>query len=113
MEKMPPNLEEKLSNMYKDNPLLFMKKTIDTLSEMNLEYQLELYTLLSIVIRYITATDDISEETKEQFKLVADRILTNHSIESIHDLKTAVKNVHDTLKARRLNDMPVVNDSVN
>jgi len=78
-------MNKKLLEMYKNNPEFFYKKMIDTLTEMNLEYQIEIFLLLEVVIKIIS-DEKFTEQDDISAGMLVEKIMKNHDLKNVEEL---------------------------
>jgi len=93
------------NSINKINSEFYYKKMIDNLTEMNIEYQIEIYSLLAVVIKMISSSE-VTEQDEISAGIIVERIMKNHDLKSVKDLVKKRQISVDSMKARTLLGMP-------
>ena len=106
---MNDNVALLLMEMYKKDTDFFNKKVIDSLTELNDDYRLEVFILLSICLRLLSGNEpDLVNDNDIKGAVV--KIADRHNIKTADDLKTKINALVNSIKEKRFINLPTIGD---
>ena len=86
-------------------PDFFYKNMLNTLTELNIEYQIDIFVLLSILLRFMSGKESGLTEDANINKTI-ERIMKNHEIHNVSELTRKLQLMMDNIRIRKLAGMP-------